>query len=223
MDLSKVKPEKIKDDPIRNDEIGTLKAHRRWSENREKVIDALRAAELKIRRAQKIDKSVRKAFELVANIKKEIDKKKMKESRNLQDFLDHATNKIQESIYDKIYDKYKNHYMSLEDVQVIRDFVKYISPVVKKTSKDKDIDKILKDWQETLDLIVDNYPTSLDSYGHEIIRQILDMLYEFEDFEEVEYMDKLDMATSPFFDSVIDLARSAPGLERQIQANYEKY
>jgi len=199
MDLSKVKPEPIKDDPLnksyKNDQLGALKIRRRWISMRDEVVKALMAAEKKIKRAKKLKKSVREIFNMIQSIKKKKEPKKI--SNDLRTFFNMIT--------DKTYEKFNLNALSQENLEWIRDFIEYVRPILVKNNPD--IKEILDDWKDTLDELINNYPTNFDDYAKEIVREIVDALFDFTEKAEAQHeIENIELATSPFFNSEIEIA-----------------
>lgn len=194
MDLSKIKPETVKQDELEKDQLGTLKVSRRYQDNREKIIQALRQSKVKINRAKKLKKSVKNIFQLAQDIKKKNEKEKP--GKNLKEFLDSVAVELKE-------DMYNLQDLTLDNLESIRDFIKFITPIIIK--KDKELSDIFNTWQSTLDRVIEDFPRTFDDYAKEVIKEILDAIFELDD-EAKEYIDKLKLATSPFWSSDLDIA-----------------
>jgi len=198
MDLSKIKPETIKQqDELEKDQLGTLKISRHYQDNREKIIQALRQSKVKINRAKKLKKSIKNIFQLAQDIKKKNAKAKPKPGKSLKEFLDHAAAaELKE-------DMYNLQDLKLIDLESIRDFIKFVAPII--TKKDKGLSDIFSTWQSTLERIIEDFPRTFDDYAKEVIKEILDAIFELDD-EAKEYIDKLELATSPFWSSDLTIA-----------------
>jgi len=230
MDLSKIKSEPIKDDPIdkidtlENDQLGALKQRRLWQTMRDEVIDALRKAAVKIERAKKLKKSVKDVFAMAKSIKKEKAEaeKNRKGGKSLKEFFDQTNYILREGT---LYDRYdfglnKNfNEISKDELEAIKDCIDFIKPIVSKNNKE--IQSLMDVWSRTLERIIDSYPYTFDDYAKEIVSEILDAIFEFDVEESDKYMDKLDLLTSPFELSDIEIAVT-PG-PKEIDGDYEKY
>lgn len=205
MDLNKIKPEKISDDAVdkiddyENDQLGTLKIKRRWESDRDEFIKSLRMAAVKVKRAKKMNKDVCKVFQVAQDVKKEKDKKKKddKKDKNLKEFLDIACGSEEKK-------GFNINNLKLDELKSIHEFVKYISPIISK--KNKELKGICDTWEKTMARVVDNYPKLFDDYAKEVVRQILDAIFEFEDQGPVDKLSKSQLTTSPFFSSQLDIA-----------------
>lgn len=212
MDLNKIKPEKISDDAVdkiddyENDQLGALKIKRQWESDRDEFIKSLRMAAVKVKRAKKINKDVCKVFQVAQDVKKEADKKKKKDDKkdkNLKEFLDIACGSEEEK------KGFNINNLKLDELKSIHEFVKYISPIISK--KNKELKSICDTWEKTMARVVDNYPRLFDDYAKEVVRQILDAIFEFEDQGSVDKLDKAQLTTSPFFSSQLDIAIMSKG------------
>jgi len=205
MDLSKKKPERIQIDPVKNidkyenDQLGTLKIKRRWRTMRSEVVDALLDAYKKIQRARKINPKIKAIFKLSQQIRKskEVAHKK---NPSLKEFIDI----VSQPYIKAATDYYHLNKLSVEDLEAIKKFVDFIAPLLSKSDEMKDI---VTTWQNTLERVLEDYPNTFDDYAKEVVREIMDAIFDYTDeLESQEETENISLTTSPFFGSEIEIA-----------------
>ena len=204
MDLSKEKSQKITSDPVYkiddydNDQLGTLKLQRRWKTMRDEVVQSLLDSYKKIQRARKLNPKVRAIFKIAQKIREENEAGK-KKGASLKEFFD-SLSQIKATT-----DYYHLNELTLDDLKDIQDFVNFIMPLAKKGGPE--IEDIVSTWQNTLQRVVDSYPDNFDDYAKEVVREIMDTIFDYADeMEERSEAENVELATSPFFSSEIEIA-----------------
>jgi len=208
MNLRKKKSEKIQSDPVgnidkyENDQLGALKLQRRWRSMRDQVVDALLDAAKKIQRARKINPKVKAIFKLSQQIKKNKDVAK-KKNPSLKEFITIVTQPYIKATSDY----YHLNSLSKDDLEAIKEFVDLVAPTLSKSEEIKDI---VVTWQKTLERILEDYPNTFDDYAKEVVREIVDAIFDYtNELEAQQETENIDLASSPFFKSELDIAISS--------------